>query len=125
MQFLGEREDVPEILRATDLLLVPSWEEPFGRTIIEAMASGVPVAATEVGGPPEILGEDECGVVLPPRQPRAWAEEIVSLLSQPTRLAAMGERGRDAARRRFGMERQVSEVLEVYESVLRAGAATA
>jgi L-malate glycosyltransferase len=49
--FMGEREDVPEILRALDVLLMPSWEEPFGRAIIEAMAMAVPVVATSVGGP--------------------------------------------------------------------------
>ena len=118
VHFLGERDDVPEILRAVDLLLVPSWEEPFGRTVIEAMASGVPVAATDVGGPPEILGEDDCGIVLPPRQPQVWAKEIEMLLSDPARLTAMGERGKEAASRRFGMEQHVSEVLEVYEDVL-------
>ena len=118
VHFLGERDDVPEILRAVDLLLVPSWEEPFGRTVIEAMASGVPVAATDVGGPPEILGDDRCGLVLPPRQPQVWAKEIEMLLSDPARLTAMGERGKDAARRRFGMEQHVSEILEVYEGVL-------
>jgi len=120
---LGEREDVPEILRATDLLLVPSWEEPFGRTIIEAMASGVPVVATNVGGPPEILDEGPCGLVLPPRQPQVWAKEIERLLSDPVRLNTMCKRGQDAARRRFCMERHVSEVLEVYESVLGVTAA--
>ena len=57
VRFLGERDDIPELLHAVDLLLVPSWEEPFGRAVIEAMAAGVPVVATDVGGPPEILGE--------------------------------------------------------------------
>ncbi len=94
VRFLGERDDIPEILRAVDLLLVPSWEEPFGRTVIEAMASGVPVVATDVGGPPEILGEDGCGLVLPPREPRVWAETIEMLLSDPARLTAMGKRGK-------------------------------
>ena len=55
MRFLGERDDVPDLLAAVDLLLVPSWEEPFGRSVVEAMAAGVPVLATDVGGPAEIL----------------------------------------------------------------------
>ena len=49
--WLGEREDVPEIVRALDVLLLPSWEEPFGRAIVEALALEVPVVATAVGGP--------------------------------------------------------------------------
>ena len=120
VRFLGERDDVPEILRAVDLLLVPSWEEPFGRTIIEAMASGVPVVATDTGGPPEILGEgaDRCGLVLPPQQPGVWAGAIQELLADPTQFSGMGQRGREAAKRRFGVERHVSTIMEIYESVV-------
>jgi glycosyltransferase involved in cell wall biosynthesis len=116
--FLGERDDVPKVLRAVDLLLLPSWEEPFGRAAIEAMATAVPVAATEVGGPPEILAGCDCGLVLPPRRPRAWADAIRPLLAEPGRLREMGERGREAARRRFGIERHVAGVLAVYEDLL-------
>ena len=106
-------------------MLVPSWEEPFGRTIIEAMAMGVPVVATDVGGPPEILcaGVDHSGLVLPPRQPRLWAEEIQRLLGDPARLAQMAERGRSEARRRFGVERHVEAILGIYRNVLDGNAA--
>src|SRR4051794_4822266 len=119
VHFLGEREDVPELLRALDVLLLPSWEEPFGRAIVEVMASGVPVAATEVGGPPEILGEgkDRCGLVLPPRRPAEWAAAIGPLLDELAELRLMGERGRDEAHRRFGAERHAAAVLDVYARV--------
>ena len=122
VRFLGERDDIPELLRAVDLLLAPSWEEPFGRTIIEAMAAGVPVVATDVGGPPEILGEGEsrCGLALPPRSPEAWAEAVRALLADTPALEHMAEHGREEARRRFGVERHVSSILEVYEGVLDA-----
>ena len=123
VHFLGERDDVPEILRAVDLLLVPSWEEPFGRAIIEAMASGVPVAATNVGGPPEILGEPECGLLLPPREPRIWADAIGRLLGDPAQLQTMGERGQAAARSRFCVKSHVNEIVALYESVIGADAA--
>ncbi|MGH2804504.1 MAG: glycosyltransferase family 4 protein, partial [Thermoleophilaceae bacterium] len=72
VDFLGEREDVPGVLRALDLLLVPSWEEPFGRSVIESMAMGIPVAATSVGGPAEIVRDGCDGLLLPPRDPPAW-----------------------------------------------------
>lgn len=119
VHFLGERDDVPEVLAAVDLLLVPSWEEPFGRAIIEAMASGVPVVATEIGGPPEIIveGDERYGLVLAPRDPEGWSVAIGELLSDPTRRAQMGERGRAAATRRFGARRHVDAVLDVYASV--------
>jgi glycosyltransferase involved in cell wall biosynthesis len=124
VRFLGERDDVPEVLRAVDLLLVPSWEEPFGRAIIEAMAAGVPILATSVGGPPEILGQGEqsCGLVLPPKDPRGWATKIKRLLSEQNSLSRMGENGREAAPRRFGVEQHASEVVGVYERVLAAAA---
>jgi glycosyltransferase involved in cell wall biosynthesis len=118
VSFLGEREDVPEILRAVDLLLVPSWEEPFGRAIVEAMASRVPVAATNVGGPPEIVSDGETGLLLPPRRPRLWAAAIDDLLANPARLAAMGERGREEVHRRFDIGQHVAEVMSVYRDVL-------
>lgn len=120
VRFLGERQDVAEVLRAVDLLLVPSWEEPFGRAVIEAMAVGVPVAATDVGGPPEILAGEECGLLLPPRSPRVWTETIATLLSDPAQLTAMGTRGREAAVRRFGVDRHAEQIVAIYESTLTA-----
>lgn len=123
VRFLGERDDVAEILRAVDLLLVPSWEEPFGRSVIEAMAAGVPVVATERGGPPELLGDGEAGLTLPPRQPQAWAQAIDSLLGDPERMSAMGERGRQEARLRFGPQRHLGAVLGVYEEVTSSSVA--
>ena len=78
--FLGERSDVPTVLRALDVLLVPSWEEPFGRVVIEAMAMGTPVVATTQGGPAEILDDGRTGRLVPPRRPELWARAIEELL---------------------------------------------
>jgi glycosyltransferase involved in cell wall biosynthesis len=116
--FLGERNDVPEILGAADLLLAPSWEEPFGRVIIEAMTMGVPVAATSVGGPPEILSDGREGLLLEPRRPELWIDSLDALLADPRLLEAMGERGRATARNRYSVPRHVDAVLEVYADVL-------
>ena len=63
-------------MRALDVLLLPSWEEPFGRALIEAMALGVPVVATNVGGPPEIVEDGREGYLVAPREPAAWAQAI-------------------------------------------------
>src|SRR5205085_2569430 len=73
VSWLGEREDVPELMRAPDVLLLPSTEEPFGRAVVEAMAMEVPVLATDVGGPRELVREGQDGRLLPPRAPQAWA----------------------------------------------------
>lgn len=120
VSFLGERDDLPQILAALDLVLVPSWEEPFGRTVIEAMAAGVLVAATEVGGPAEILNHGRTGLLLPPREPWRWVEEIGPLLNDAERRAQMTALARADAQRRFAIDRHVEAVLAVHGEVVSA-----
>ena len=115
--FLGERSDVPELLRALDMLLVPSWEEPFGRTVVEALAVGLPVAATSVGGPSEALRDGVEGLLLPPRRPEAWVAALAPLLGDPDRLAEMARRGRARATV-FDRGAHADRVLSIYEKVL-------
>jgi glycosyltransferase involved in cell wall biosynthesis len=122
VRMLGERADVPEVLRALDLLLVPSWEEPFGRAVVEGLGVGVPVAATSSGGPVEILHEGIEGLLLPPREPAVWAAALEGLLADPARLAAMGEAGRLRARD-FGREAHAERMVALYRDVLSSGAA--
>lgn len=123
VSFLGERDDLPEIFAALDLVLVPSWEEPFGRTVIEAMAAGVPVAATTVGGPAEILDHRRTGLLLAPREPWRWVEAIGPLLDDRAAWARMTALASTEARRRFAIERHVDAVLAVYAEVRERPAA--
>jgi glycosyltransferase involved in cell wall biosynthesis len=116
--FMGEREDVPEILRSLDVLLMPSWFEPFGRAIIEAMAMGVPVVATDVGGPTEIVANGKEGVLLPPRDPERWAKVVAALLEDPERRKVMGQNARERATRDFSVERHIEQVEALYDEVL-------
>jgi glycosyltransferase involved in cell wall biosynthesis len=116
--FLGEREDVPAILAASDLLLAPSWEEPFGRAIVEAMATGVPPVATETGGPAEIIDHGVDGLLLPPRDADAWADAVRDLLRRPDDLREMGSRAREQAVARFSVAKHVEQVLDVYRAVI-------
>jgi glycosyltransferase involved in cell wall biosynthesis len=113
VSFLGERRDIPEILSATDVALLPSWEEPFGRAALEAMAMKVPVVATAIGGPAEVIEDGHSGVVLPPREPSLWAKRIDSLLDG-SELTALGTRGRERACSTFRMERHVQHVMACY-----------
>jgi L-malate glycosyltransferase len=124
VRFLGERRDVPRVLAATDVLLLPSWQEAFGRIAIEAMAMGVPVAATEVGGPAEIVRPGVDGLLLPPREPERWARELSPLLDDPERRRAMGAAGREHAAD-FATEAHVAEVLDAYREALSAAPAGA
>lgn len=104
-------------MRALDVLLLPSWEEPFGRAVIEAMAMEVPVIATNVGGPPEIIRDGREGFLLAPREPRAWADAIRSLTEIPRRLQ-MGRAGRRRVEQAFTVERHVAAMLDLYERAI-------
>jgi glycosyltransferase involved in cell wall biosynthesis len=116
VRFLGDRQDVPRVMRALDLLLVPSWEEPFGRTVVEGLAAGVPVAATAIGGPAETLAGVE-SALLPPRQPTSWIEPVENLLGVDARAPAADARRREAAAQ-FSAERQTLRLVAAYEAVV-------
>jgi glycosyltransferase involved in cell wall biosynthesis len=118
--FLGERVDIAEILAAVDVLLVPSWYEPFGLVALEAMIMQVPVVATSVGGTKEVITAESDGLVLPPRQPGAWAEAVTALLADPDRRAAMGATGRRRALSDFSPRGHAGDVMAVYERVQRS-----
>jgi glycosyltransferase involved in cell wall biosynthesis len=115
VRLLGERDDVPEVMRALDVLLVPSWEEPCGRSVLEGMAMGVPVLATARGGPAEIVRDCRDGRVLPPCDPRAWSRAVGEMLGRPSAMAAMGVSARVRARERFGIAAHVAGVVHTYE----------
>ena len=116
VHFLGEREDVPDVLAALDLLLVPSWEEPFGRTVIEGMAMGRVVLATAAGGPREIVHDGVDGVLLAPREPAAWADAAARLLSDPGELERIGVAARDSAQR-FDRDRYADAIIALYRGI--------
>jgi glycosyltransferase involved in cell wall biosynthesis len=120
VHFAGEREDVPAVLAALDLVLVPSWEEPFGRVVVEAMAAGTPVLATAVGGPAEIVEDGVSGRLLPPRDPSAWARAAAGLLGDPSARDALAERGRERARD-FARGAYAERLVEVWTRAAAGG----
>jgi glycosyltransferase involved in cell wall biosynthesis len=117
VSFLGERADVSRILSALDVLLVPSLEEPFGRTVAEAMAMATPVVATTVGGPRELLEDGVTGLLAPPGDPAAWAASVERMLDRPDETRAMAERAQTVATRRFNPERHAGQMIAVLRSV--------
>jgi glycosyltransferase involved in cell wall biosynthesis len=118
VHFLGERRDIPEIMRALDLLLVPSWEEPFGNVALEAMAMETPVVASDVGGLVEIVRSGQDGLLLPPMQPEQWAAAIEELLAQPSLRAAMGRSGRRRVEMEFDGSRYLDDLLACYQAAV-------
>jgi glycosyltransferase involved in cell wall biosynthesis len=118
VEWLGERDDAPELVRALDILLLPSREEPFGRALIEAMALGVPVIATNVGGPPEIITDGEQGYLLAPEAPGAWAQAVARIAASPELARQMGRAGRERVELVFSSEHHAEAVLAAYEHAL-------
>jgi L-malate glycosyltransferase len=118
VSWLGERDDVVELVAALDVLLLPSHEEPFGRALIEAMALEVPVIATSVGGPPEIVSDGVEGYLVDPHRPAAWAAAI-RRLDDPATGRRMGRAGRDRVEAAFSLGRHVDAIVDVYERTLK------
>lgn len=116
VRFLGERTDVPDVLAATDVLLMPFWREPFGRVAVEAMAMGVTVVASEVGGPAEIVRPDLDGILLPPRSPKVWSRTLEQLLPDTALRQRLGENARTRAAD-FSVEAHIAQVLALYREI--------
>jgi glycosyltransferase involved in cell wall biosynthesis len=116
--FAGERSDVPAVMAAADLVLVPSWQEAFGRVALEAMAMRVPVAVTSHGGPAELVRDGVDGLVLAPRDPDGWAAAVGPLLADPERRAEMGGNGRDRTLAEFTIARHVERIRRIHADVL-------
>ncbi len=114
VHFLGQREDVPEIMRALELTLLPSWEEPFGLVTVESMALGTPPLVSSDGAGPELVDDGVTGRVVEPKRPDLWARAAAGLLDDRQRLARMAERGPQAASR-FRDEVQAAEMVALYE----------
>jgi glycosyltransferase involved in cell wall biosynthesis len=117
VHFLGQRPDVPALLRTLDLSLLPSWNEPFGRATVESMAMATPPLVSDVGSGPELVTDGVSGRLLPTRHPERWAAAAEALLADRDALARMGARARQAASG-FTDEAQLRGVLAVYERVL-------
>jgi glycosyltransferase involved in cell wall biosynthesis len=116
VHFLGRREDVPELLSALDLLLLPSWQEPFGTATLEGMAAGTVALVGTDGGAAEYVEDQLTGRTLPPRDPERWAVAALELLRAPERRRAMGERARAVAAR-FTDEAYAAGCREAYARV--------
>lgn len=121
VHFLGARDDVPGLLAAMDLSLLPSWEEPFALAILESMAMGTPPLATAVGGAPELIEDRVTGRLLDPRRAEVWAAAARELLEDDARRERMGTLARATASR-FRLDAHARAMLSLYERVLRPGA---
>jgi glycosyltransferase involved in cell wall biosynthesis len=117
------RDAMPALLRSADAVVCAPWYEPFGIVPLEAMACGVPVVATAVGGQIDSVVDGVTGVHVPPRDPDALAAALRALLDRPERRAELGAAGAERARARFAHERVAAATRDVYRELLRRPAA--
>ncbi len=112
--FLGDVRDIPAVLAQARMFVLPSRSEGIPLTVLEAMACGVPVIATRVGGLPEVVVEGKTGHLVPPADPAALAEAILTVWRDPGGGQAMGRTGRQRAEDRFNVRRMVADYETLY-----------
>jgi len=120
--FTDFRRDIPQLMAAIDVLVLPSLGEPFGRVIIEAMALAKPVVATSSGGVPEIVENGRTGFLVPTKNPRAISEAVMKLLNDKKLSEEMGARGRKRAEDLFDIKKNITHAEDLYDKLLKAGA---
>ena len=116
----GQRDDVPRIMRGLDLFVLPSISEGVSNTILEAMASGLPVVATRVGGNPELVEEGVVGTLVAREDPQSMASAIRLYAESPELCRRQGSAARRAVEARFGMDAMVNAYMTIYDNTLRS-----
>lgn len=114
----GERHDIPELMQALDVFVLPSKNEGVSNTILEALASGLPVIATAVGGNVEVVQNGVNGTLVAPGDAEALAEALLAYLDTPGRIAEQGASARQHAEQRFSLEVMADAYATVYEQTL-------
>jgi glycosyltransferase involved in cell wall biosynthesis len=115
--YTGWRNRMPPVMKSLDILVQPSTRETFGRTLLEAMATGKPVIASRVGGMPEVVADKESGLLVPEEDPQSLAAAIITLLEDPFRARQMGEVGRRRVEQLFSLERRTADVASICAGV--------
>jgi len=123
VRFAGRRDDVPELMRLCAVVVLPSRREAFGRVLIEAMATGVPVVATSVGGIPEVCVDGVTGLLVPPDDPEALAVAIALTLTDQAATAARVAAAAADVRARFDLAAHAAGVQAVYARMVGSGGA--
>ncbi len=119
VHFLGQRDDVPDLLSALDLFVLPSHSEGVSLALLEAMAAGLPVIATAVGGLPEVVTDGDNGLLVPPEDPEALATALERLLEDPALAQRLGANARRHVEENFSLERLGREINEIYTELIK------
>jgi glycosyltransferase involved in cell wall biosynthesis/peptidoglycan/xylan/chitin deacetylase (PgdA/CDA1 family) len=116
--FVGGRSDTAKILSITDISVLSSLSEGFSNAVIESMAAGKPVVATNVGGTTEAVVDGETGFLVPPYNAKALADAILRLLRNKKMAEDMGKKGRRLAEEKFSLNIMIEQLQHLYESLL-------
>jgi sugar transferase (PEP-CTERM/EpsH1 system associated) len=114
----GSRDDVPRLMQAMDVFVLPSLAEGISNTILEAMSCGLPVVATDVGGNAELVVAGETGRIVPSADPQALANALAEYVCNPDLIQQHGEAGRVRIEQHFSMQAMVDAYMGVYDKVL-------
>jgi sugar transferase (PEP-CTERM/EpsH1 system associated) len=114
----GARNDIPRLLQGMDIFVLPSEAEGISNTILEAMATGLPVIATRVGGNAELVVEGETGLLVPPKDPQALGLALLAYLLDRRTMRSHGEAGRKRVEKEFSMQAMVEHYLQVYDGLV-------
>ena len=116
--FTGMRSDIPSVVNALDVLIHASLNpEPFGRVLLEGMALSKPVITNDIGAGPEIVADNETGLIVKHGDPRALASAIQWVLNNPKEAAAMGKRGRIRLEENFHIRKHIDRLEKLYASI--------
>jgi glycosyltransferase involved in cell wall biosynthesis len=118
LQMLGWRRDVADLLHAMDIFLLTSRFEGLPRVVLQAMAAGVPVVATDVDGTPEVVRDRRTGLLVAPESPEEAAAGILELVADPELRRDLAEGGRRALGRGFDIHHMVRDLERIYISLL-------
>jgi glycosyltransferase involved in cell wall biosynthesis len=122
LTFAGYREDIPDILAALDCFVHPSHRGAFVSVLIEAMAAGTPIVASDVDGIPECVGRNSAAELVHPIEPALFAEAVVGVLKDPQRARMMGQAGRERAKKYFDAAPLALQTEEVLKAALEVTA---
>jgi len=123
--FAGLRGDVPQLLAASTLALLPTWTEALPTALVEAAACGLPAVASAVGGVPEVVADGSSGLLVPPGDPAALAAAVTAVLRDDGRRTEMGRAARALAERRFDAVRWAGRLRAGYAAAAAGGPAAA
>jgi glycosyltransferase involved in cell wall biosynthesis len=119
IHFLGSRNDVPAVLPAMDVYLVPSKEEPFGRVVIEGMATGLAVVGSNNGGIPEMITDGQDGFLCSPDDLNGWIGIVKALIEDKDLRKRIGKNARKTVEDHFMLEKMIEKVAEIYFNLLK------